>query len=82
LKNGRNLRVLKGELLCEAPMGEIGYVDFDDTVFLGQRIMQYRVNVTQLDSKFLLYSFLSPALQNQFRMKKWFCRKSHKGAIV
>jgi type I restriction enzyme S subunit len=30
--------------------------------------MQYRVNVTQLDSKFLLYSFLSPALQNQFRM--------------
>lgn len=66
----RRARVLKGDVLLtrEAPMGEIGYVDFDDTVFLGQRIMQYRVNATQLDSKFLLYSFLSPALQNQFRM--------------
>lgn len=66
----RRARVLKGDVLLtrEAPMGEIGYVDFDDTVFLGQRIMQYRVNATQLDSKFLLYSFLSPVLQNQFRM--------------
>lgn len=49
-------------------MGEVGLVDFDDTVFLGQRIMQYRVNRSILLPRFLLYSFLSPDLQNQFRM--------------
>lgn len=49
-------------------MGEVGLVDFDDTVFLGQRIMQYRVNKSILLPRFLLYSFLSPDLQNQFRM--------------
>jgi len=49
-------------------MGEVGLVDFDDTVFLGQRIMQYRVDRSILLPRFLLYSFLSPDLQNQFRM--------------
>jgi len=55
-------------LTREAPMGEAGLVDFDDTVFLGQRIMQYRVDKRVLHPRFLLYSFLSPDLQNQFRM--------------
>ena len=49
-------------------MGEVGLVDFDDTVFLGQRVMQYRVNKSILLPRFLLYSFLSADLQNQFRM--------------
>ncbi|SFF02585.1 type I restriction enzyme, S subunit [Paracidovorax wautersii] len=35
-------------------------------VFLGQRLMQYRANPKLLDSRFLLYTFLSPALQHQF----------------
>lgn len=55
-------------LTREAPMGEVGLVAFDDTVFLGQRVMQYRVNKSVLHPRFLLYSFLSSNLQNQFRM--------------
>jgi type I restriction enzyme S subunit len=49
-------------------MGQVGYVDFDDTVFLGQRIMQYRANPKVLDSRYLLYAFLSSDLQHQFHM--------------
>ncbi|MBF4349644.1 restriction endonuclease subunit S, partial [Vibrio anguillarum] len=48
-------------------MGEAGLVNFEDTVFLGQRIMQYRVNPKKLDANYLLYAFLSPDLQFQFR---------------
>ena len=48
-------------------MGEIGLVNFDENVFLGQRIVQYRANNEKLDSRFLYYSFLSPDLQYQFR---------------
>ena len=53
-------------LTREAPLGEVGYVDFTDTVFLGQRLMQYRANLALLEPRFLLYSFLSKDLQNQF----------------
>ena len=74
----RRATVDKGDVLLtrEAPMGEVGYVDFTDTVFLGQRIMQYRANPQKLDSAFLLYSFLSPDLQYQFR------RHDSTGSIV
>ncbi|MEP1215113.1 MAG: restriction endonuclease subunit S [Marinobacter sp.] len=66
----RRAKVERGDVLLtrEAPMGEVGLVDFDDTVFLGQRIMQYRADKTVLHPRFLLYSFLSTDLQNQFRM--------------
>lgn len=66
----RRAKVLKGDVLLtrEAPMGQVGFVDFDDTVFLGQRIMQYRVDKTKMLPEFLLYSFLSPDLQHQFGM--------------
>ncbi|HEB8626029.1 restriction endonuclease subunit S [Klebsiella pneumoniae] len=74
----RRATVDKGDVLLtrEAPMGEVGYVDFTDTVFLGQRIMQYRADPQKLDSAFLLYSFLSPDLQYQFR------RHDSTGSIV
>ena len=74
----RRATVLRGDVLLtrEAPMGEAGLVNFDDTVFLGQRIMQYRVNPEKLDSNYLLYSFLSPDLQFQFR------RHEGSGSIV
>lgn len=70
IKWTRRAKVLRGDVLLtrEAPMGQVGYVDFDQKVFLGQRIMQYRVKPEVLDSKFLLYSFLSPDLQHQFFM--------------
>ena len=66
----RRAKVVRDDVLLtrEAPMGEVGIVDFDDTVFLGQRIMQYRVDRSQLDPHFLLYSFLSNDLQHQFNM--------------
>lgn len=63
-------------LTREAPMGEVGLIDFQDTVFLGQRIMQYRANPKKIDPHFLLYSFLSSNLQKQFN------RHSNTGSIV
>lgn len=57
-------------------MGEVGLVNFDDNVFLGQRVVQYRANPLKLDSNYLLYSFLSPDLQYQFR------RHDRSGSIV
>ncbi|MFQ9693993.1 MAG: restriction endonuclease subunit S [Klebsiella michiganensis] len=64
----RRATVEKDDVLLtrEAPMGEVGIIDFEDTVFLGQRIMQYRANKSKLCPKFLLYSFLSSDLKNQF----------------
>ena len=64
----RRADVRRGDVILtrEAPLGEVGYVDFTDTVFLGQRLMQYRANPALLEPRFLLYSFLSKDLQNQF----------------
>lgn len=53
-------------LTREAPIGEVGFVTEHKGVFLGQRLMQYRADSEKLDSRFLLYSFLSPELQHQF----------------
>ncbi len=53
-------------LTREAPIGEVGLVDKPQGLFLGQRVMQYRANPAVLSSRFLLYAFLSPALQEQF----------------
>lgn len=66
----RRASVEFGDVLLtrEAPMGEVGYVNFQDTVFLGQRVMQYRANQSRLLPRYLHYSFISPDLQNQFRM--------------
>lgn len=64
----RRATVVAGDVLLtrEAPIGEVGYVQSNDPIFLGQRIMQYRANPALLDSRFLLYAFLSPSLQHQF----------------
>lgn len=61
--------MLKGDVLLtrEAPMGQVGLVNYDDKTFLGQRIVQYRADPKKLDANYLLYSFLSPYLQHQFR---------------
>jgi type I restriction enzyme S subunit len=53
-------------LTREAPIGEVGFVLEPKGLFLGQRVMQYRANAKVLSPRFLLYSFLSPALQRQF----------------
>ncbi len=53
-------------LTREAPIGEVGLVEEPQGLFLGQRVMQYRADPTVLSPRFLLYAFLSPALQDQF----------------
>lgn len=60
---------MRGDILLtrEAPMGEVGRVNFDGSVFLGQRVVQYRADPKKMTSEYLLYSFLSPDLQYQFR---------------
>lgn len=55
-------------LTREAPLGEVGIVKSDENLFLGQRLMQYRVNDSVLDPDFLVYAFLSNDLQHQFTM--------------
>ena len=53
-------------LTREAPVGECGIIDTDDKVFLGQRMMLYRVNEEQMTPQYLLFSFRNQFLQNQF----------------
>ena len=40
----------------------------DDQVFLGQRLMLYRPAAEKITSEYLLASFMSPFLQEQFEM--------------
>lgn len=64
----RRAKLQHGDVVLtrEAPIGEVGMVTDAEGIFLGQRLMQYRANDQLLDSRFLLYSFLSPSLQQQF----------------
>ena len=56
----------KGDVVLtrEAPLGEVGIIS-EENVFLGQRLMMFRPNSLELDSRFLLYSFLGSELHNQ-----------------
>lgn len=64
----RRAKVLDGDVVLtrEAPIGEVGLVRGNESIFLGQRLMQYRANRSLLDPRFLCYAFLSPQLQHQF----------------
>jgi type I restriction enzyme S subunit len=64
----RRAKLQVGDVLLtrEAPLGSVGMIREEDTLFLGQRIVQYRANKEVLDPGFLLYSFLAPDLQAQF----------------
>jgi type I restriction enzyme S subunit len=52
-------------LTREAPVGEAGILEGNENVFLGQRLMLYRPMLGKMTSEYLLYSFLSPFLQDQ-----------------
>jgi type I restriction enzyme S subunit len=67
----RRQQPTKGDVLLtrEAPLGELGMIETDDKIFLGQRIVSYRANPTKLDSKFLLFGMQSAELQNQMKAK-------------
>lgn len=68
-KWSRRVTVQEGDVILtrEAPIGQVGLVRSSDTVFLGQRLMLYRTNRSVLDPHYLVYAFLSPLLQAQFR---------------
>ncbi len=68
----RRAKVNKGDVLLtrEAPLGEVGLVKEEETIFLGQRIMQFRPDEGLLDSRYLSYVFLSPFVQNQIEKYK------------
>lgn len=59
----------RGDIILtrEAPLGEVGLLDTDEKVFLGQRLVSYRVNPEILNSRFLLYAFQSEHVQSQIR---------------
>lgn len=64
----RRAKLQYGDVLLtrEAPIGEVGFVDLPEGLFLGQRIMQYRANSKVLHPRFLHYVFQSPSLKYQF----------------
>ena len=57
----------KGDIVFtrEAPAGEVGIVDADDLVFLGQRTMQFRPNYKRVNSTYLLYEMMGGGIKRQ-----------------
>ena len=55
-------------LTREAPLGDVGMITTPEKkIFLGQRLMQYRVNKEKLDPFFLLYALQGSDLQGQLK---------------
>tara|TARA_R110001583_G_scaffold154648_1_gene306359 strand:- start:1855 stop:3111 length:1257 start_codon:yes stop_codon:yes gene_type:complete len=55
-------------LTREAPLGDVGMITTpNQNIFLGQRLMQYRVNPAKLNAHYLLYALQGPDLQGQLR---------------
>jgi len=67
----RRSRPLWGDVILtrEAPLGDIGRVTTDETVFLGQRLFHYRANPKLLDPLFLAYVLQSPLVQGRIKSK-------------
>jgi type I restriction enzyme, S subunit len=65
----RRLVPRRGDVILtrEAPLGDVGKIRSDDSVFLGQRLYHFRPDPTKLDADFLLYSLLGDDLQSQIR---------------
>ncbi|OLZ51891.1 hypothetical protein BS330_24940 [Amycolatopsis keratiniphila subsp. nogabecina] len=59
----------KGDVLLtrEAPLGEVGMLNTDESVFLGQRIILYRANVEVMNPRLLLQNLLSSRSLEQFK---------------
>lgn len=66
----RRAKVLDGDVILtrEAPIGEVGFANGLGSVFLGQRIMQFRPDPSKIEPRYLYYAFRSPDLQHQFGM--------------
>jgi type I restriction enzyme S subunit len=59
----------KGDVILtrEAPMGEVGVLNSDENIFLGQRLVSYRADPEKLNNRFLFYCFLSGFIQGQIQ---------------
>ncbi|HHP0305170.1 restriction endonuclease subunit S [Acinetobacter baumannii] len=55
-----------GDLILarEAPVGEVGWIDKDHKICLGQRTVLIKIYSDKIDKKFLLYSFVSPRFKD------------------
>ena len=67
-KWNRRLTPKRGDVILtrEAPVGEVGILESDDSVFLGQRLMLYRVNLELTTPEYLLYFLMSDNLKMQY----------------
>jgi type I restriction enzyme, S subunit len=54
-------------LTREAPLGEVGIIRNNESIFLGQRLVQYRVDPKKYVARFLFYSLQGFDLQGQIR---------------
>ncbi|MDC9499219.1 MULTISPECIES: restriction endonuclease subunit S [unclassified Pseudoalteromonas] len=55
-------------LTREAPLGDVGMITTpNEYIFLGQRLMQYRVNPEKLNAHYLLYALQDTDLQGQLK---------------
>lgn len=57
----------RGDVLLtrEAPIGEVGIIQSDENLFLGQRIISYRVDASKMNQLFLLHLMKSEYFQHQ-----------------
>lgn len=65
----RRLVPRRGDIILtrEAPLGDVGKIRTDDSIFLGQRLYHFRPDPEKLSPDFLLYSLLGDDLQGQIR---------------
>ena len=59
----------RGDVLLtrEAPIGETGIIESDENLFLGQRIVSYRVNGSIMHPLYLMYHMQSEHFEHQIR---------------
>jgi type I restriction enzyme S subunit len=59
----------RGDIILtrEAPFGGVGMIRSDDQVFLGQRLVMYRVDESECDPHFLMYSMMGPVVQAELK---------------
>ncbi|MEV5140878.1 hypothetical protein AB0K71_02785 [Streptomyces syringium] len=60
----------RGDILLtrEAPLGQVGMLNVDTPVFLGQRIMLYRSDCNRLKKELLLFNFMASHMDRQLRL--------------
>lgn len=51
-------------LAREAPVGEVGWIDKEHKICLGQRTVLIKIHSSEIDKKYLLYSFVSPKFKD------------------